>query len=289
MELTDLEVFQAVARHGGVLRAAEALSKAPSGVSARLTGLERELGTELFARQGRSMTLTAGGRAVLGYAERILNLAAEARACARGDLAAGPLRLGAMESTSAARLPELLGRYHALHPAVDLELSTGTTADLIRDVAGYVLDAAFVSEPVTAGGLARLPAFREELVLAAEAGHRPIESPGDMAGRALLVFKHGCAYRRRLEDWASAGGAPLGRIVELASYQTMLGCAASGMGVAIMPRSVAGMPPGAAGVSLHALPPDIALAETSLVWRTGNETAAIKALAEMVRGETPRR
>jgi DNA-binding transcriptional LysR family regulator len=282
MELTDLEVFRAVARLGGVTRAAEALSKVQSGVSARLTGLERELGAELFARKGRSMDLTSRGRAFLDYAERILILAEEARACVRGDIAAGPFRLGAMESTSASRLPELLGRYHSLHPQVALELTTGTTADLIRDVLGYGLDAAFVSEPVSAGGLERLAAFREELVLVAASDQEAITSPAQVATRALLVFRRGCAYRKRLEDWVSAGGAPPGRVVELSSYQTMLGCAASGMGVAIMPRSVADMAPGANGVSIHGLPPDIAQARTSLIWRAGNGTAAVRALAELV-------
>jgi len=109
-----------------------------------------------------------------------------------------------------------------------------------------------------------------------------ITSPAQVATRALLVFRRGCAYRKRLEDWASAGGAPLGRVVELSSYQTMLGCAASGMGVAIMPRSVADMAPGASGVSMHELPPDIAQAQTSLIWRAGNGTAAVRALAALV-------
>lgn len=283
MELTDLTVFRAVARHGGVNRAAEALNRVQSGVSARLRRLEEELGAELFARQGRGLTLTPGGRALLAYAEKILNLADEAAACVRGDAPAGPFRLGAMESTSASRLPALLGLYHARLPQVDLELCTGTTGGLVRDVLAHRLDAAFVSEPVSAGGLERLPAFVEELVLVAPAGHGVIDSPTDLGTLSLLVFGHGCAYRRRLEDWASAGGAPLGRVVELASYQAMIGCAASGMGVAIMPRSVTDVLPGSSGVRACELPAAIARAETSLVWRAGAASGPVKALCGLLR------
>ena len=283
MELTDLEIFQAVARLGGVTQAAARLNRVQSGLSARLSRLENELETKLFARQGRGMTLTASGRALLDYADKILLLVGEAKACVRGDVPAGPFRLGAMESTSASRLPVLLGKYHALHPRVALELTTGATADLVRDVAACRLDAAFVSEPVTAPGFEKTEAFREELVLVDAAGRPPMGGPEGLSGRTLLVFKQGCAYRRRLEEWIGSAGAPAGRTVELGSYQTMLGCAASGMGVAIMPRSVTDMLSGASGVSVHTLPPDLARAETSLIWRAGGATGAIRALAAMVR------
>ncbi|GFK93395.1 HTH-type transcriptional regulator GltR [Fundidesulfovibrio magnetotacticus] len=283
MDLTDLTVFQAVARSGGVTGAARRLNKVQSGVSARLRGLEDSLGVELFERRGRRMLLTSAGRTLLDYAGRILDLAEEARSAVSGGRAAGPFRLGAMESTSASRLPELLGAYHARHPDVRLELRSGTTGDLLRAVQACELDAAFVSEPVTEPGIERLPAFEEELVLAAPAGRAPIRQPADLAGSALLVFQHGCAYRRRLEEWAGAAGAP-GRVVELGSYQTMLGCAASGMGVAIMPRSVAGVLSGVPGVSLHALPPEVARAATSLVWRAGNPHGPLAALRAMLAG-----
>jgi len=282
MDLTDLAVFQAVAQSGGVTDAARRLHKVQSGVSARLRGLEDSLGVLLFERQGRRMRLTSAGRALLDYAGRILDLAEEARAAVSGGRVAGPFRLGAMESTSASRLPELLGAYHARHPEVRLELRAGTTGGLVQAVLACDLDAAFVSEPVTDPGLERLPAFEEELVLVAAAGREPIRDPAHLAGSALLVFQHGCAYRRRLEAWAASGGAPPGRVVELNSYQTMLGCAASGMGVAIMPRSVTGVLSGGPGVSLHALPPEAARASTSLVWRAGNPHGPLAALRGML-------
>ncbi len=283
MELTDLCVFQAVARHGGVTSAAVRLNKVQSGISARIQKLEVELGTALFARQGRRMVLTASGRTLLDYADKILLLSAEAASCVRGEIFKGPLRLGAMESTSASRLPRLLGEYHRRYPDVALELSTATTEELIRDVAGYALDAAFVSEPVTTEGLERRQAYAEELVLASAAGHTPIREPGDLGTGALLVFKRGCAYRRRLEDWTNTQpGQTARRVVELGSYQTMLGCAASGMGVAIMPRSVAELMPGSPGVSLHELPPEYAKAVTSLIWKQDNATEPLKALVRML-------
>ncbi|WP_243439540.1 LysR family transcriptional regulator [Fundidesulfovibrio soli] len=281
MELSDLQAFQAVAQCGGVTQAAQRLNKVQSGVSARIKNLERELGVELFARQGRGMVLTANGRSLLDYADKILLLAREAVASVTGQAPSGRFRLGAMESTSASRLPQLLGAFHTRYPEVALELTTGTSADLARAVREFGLDAAFVSEPVHGEGLEKRPAYREELVLVAASTQPALTSPERLGSLALLVFSHGCAYRKRLEDWAASGGkAP--RTVELGSYQTMLGCAASGMGVAIMPRSVTGLLAGTAGVSVHELPPEISRVRTSLVWRKGDRTGAVRALAAML-------
>lgn len=288
MELSDLQAFQAVAQCGGVTQAAQRLNKVQSGVSARIKNLERELGVELFARQGRGMVLTANGRSLLGYADRILLLAREAVDSVAGQAPSGRFRLGAMESTSASRLPQLLGAFHSRYPEVALELVTGTSAELARSVREYGLDAAFVSEPVSAEGLEKRPAYREELVLVAALTQPALTSPERLGPLALLVFSHGCAYRKRLEDWAASGGREAPRTVELGSYQTMLGCAASGMGVAIMPRSVTGLLAGTAGVSVHELPPEISRVQTSLVWRKGGRTGAVRALAAMLEEQAAR-
>ena len=109
MDLVDLGTFAAVARHGGVTRAAGALNTVQSNVTARLKALETELGARLFERHSRGVALTAAGRRLLPYAGRIQALVEEARqATAEDGIPRGPLRLGAMETTAALRLPPLL-------------------------------------------------------------------------------------------------------------------------------------------------------------------------------------
>src|SRR5207302_5892325 len=121
--MTDLMTFSAVARTGGITRAAEALNTVQSNVTQRIKALEAEIGTPLFERHSRGMTLTGAGRRLLPYAERMAALCREAVLAARDDgEAKGPLAIGSMETTAAVRLPALLADFHRRFPAVRLTL-----------------------------------------------------------------------------------------------------------------------------------------------------------------------
>src|SRR6202163_2448601 len=79
MDLSDLRVFSAVVREGGVTRAAERLNRVQSNVTKRIRQLEDDLATPLFIRAGKRLHSTPGGQILLGYADRLLALADEAR------------------------------------------------------------------------------------------------------------------------------------------------------------------------------------------------------------------
>src|SRR4029453_8097302 len=166
VELTDLMTFSAVARTGGITRAAEALNTVQSNVTQRVKALEAEIGTALFERHSRGMTLTGAGRRLLPYAQRMAALARGALRAAREDgEPKGPLNIGSMETTAAVRLPALLAGFHRRFPAVRLSLRTSTTADLVAVVLDGSLDGAFVAGPIEHADLTSTVAFREELVL----------------------------------------------------------------------------------------------------------------------------
>src|ERR1700748_1717744 len=83
VELTDLLTFSAVARSGGITRAAEELNTVQSNVTQRIKALEAEIGTALFERHSRGMTLTGAGRRLLPYAQRMAALSREGVLAAR--------------------------------------------------------------------------------------------------------------------------------------------------------------------------------------------------------------
>src|SRR4029453_7681887 len=135
VELTDLMTFSAVARTGGITRAAEALNTVQSNVTQRVKALEAEIGTALFERHSRGMTLTGAGRRLLPYAQRMAPLAREAVLAAGEDgEPKGPLAVGSMGPPAAVRLPSLLAEFHRRFPAVRLSLRTSPTADLVAAV-----------------------------------------------------------------------------------------------------------------------------------------------------------
>ncbi len=244
MELTDLQTFAAVARTGGITRAAETLNTVQSNVTQRIKALEAEIGAALFERHSRGMTLTGAGRRLLPYAQRMAALSREAMLAARDDgEPKGPLAIGSMETTAAVRLPTLLADFHRRFPAVRLSLRTATTADLVAAVLEGSLDGAFVAGPVAHADLNATLAFREELVLVTA---RHLTSLAELraatpeSGPTALVFRTGCTYRQRLEQVLTEFGWPSATRFELGTLDGMIGCVAAGMGVTLLPRAVAG-------------------------------------------------
>lgn len=268
MDLPALRLFRAVAQEGSVTRAAARLHCVQSNVSARLAQLENKLGKPLFHRVGRRLLITAEGTQLLGYAERLLQLAEEAQAALQGNGApAGKLRIGAMETTAAARLPAVLAAFHRQHAAVELLLETGPTDYLVQAVLEHRLDAALVAAPVRQAALAQQQVFEEELSLITDRGHRAIHAARDVETSTLLVFRSGCAYRRRLEAWFAEAGTTPARVLEFGTFEAIIGCVAAGMGVSLMPQAIVRQRHLGKSIRCHPLPARVARVKTLLVWR----------------------
>ena len=171
MDASDLKIFEAAARLGGMNRAAAELNTVQSNVTVRIQALEADLGRPLFERHSRGVSLTAAGRRLLPYADKVARLLADARRAARDDgVPRGALTIGSLETTAAVRLTPLLTRYATEHPGVDLVLRTGTTRELVSDVLEQRVDGAFVCGPVAHPDLEEQVMFREELVVLAAPG-----------------------------------------------------------------------------------------------------------------------
>ncbi len=284
MELSDLRIFRAVVREGGVTRAAERLHRVQSNVTTRIRQLEEDLGVAIFIREGKRLHLAPAGGVLLDYADRLLALAEEARGAVLDARPRGTLRLGAMESTAAVRLPGLISEYHRRHPKVVLELRTGNPQVLASAILAGELDAALVAEPIADAPFEKTFAFDEELVIVAAAGHRRIGKNTTLP-RTIIVFEPGCPHRKRLEDlYASRHEIPERRI-ELGSYHAMLGCIVAGMGIALIPKSVLTTFPEKKRLSVHELGRTENRARTVLIWRKGAGSANVKALEEVLRNK----
>jgi DNA-binding transcriptional LysR family regulator len=281
MDLSDLRIFSAVVRQGGVTRAAERLHRVQSNVTTRVRQLEDELGIRLFVREGKRLHLAPAGKILLDYADRLLALAEEARAAVQDSRPRGVFRLGAMESTAAVRLPGPLTEYGRCHPDVVLELRTGNPTELARAILAGELDAALVAEPIADAPFEKVTAFEEEPVIVASADHPPIAA-NSAPPKTIIVFEHGCPHRKRLEAWYDERGEMPERIVELGSYHAMLGCVVAGMGAALLPRSVLDTFPERRRLSVHPLPRGQDRIPTVLIWRKGASSPNAKALAEIL-------
>jgi DNA-binding transcriptional LysR family regulator len=282
MELSDLNVFRTVVQAGGITRAAEKLNRVQSNVTTRIRQLEDQLGVELFIREGKKLHLSPAGKVLLDYADRLLDLANEARESVHDAKPRGLFRLGAMESTASVRLPAPLSEYCRRYPEVTLELRTGNCDRLVGMVLRGEIDAALTAGAIPDVPFEKIAIFEEEMVIVAAAGHPPIKSPRDALSRTVLVFETGCPYRKWLEDWFALKGEMPERMIEMSSYHAMLGCAVVGMGISLLPRMVLGTFPERKRLSIHELPPKVNKAVTWLVWRKGARSPKLSALMEIL-------
>lgn len=281
-----LEIFRVVAIEQSVTRAAQRLQRVQSNVTTRIQQLEEELGASLFLRDGKCMTLTAEGQRFLEYAEKLLALAEEARQSLHPGKPGGHLRIGAMESTSASRLPGPLARYHSLWPNVHLTISTGTTRDLMDAVLARKTDCALVADPASLDadgttaealdpGLDATRVFSEQLMLVLPAQHGGVSSVDNPGIRTLAGFARGCTYRQIAENWFASNSTTPGEkltVLEVNSYHAILACVAAGSCIAILPQSVLDLQRQPLDVRTH----PIMTVDTLLIRRTAYSTPAFE-------------
>ena len=236
----QVEGFVAVAREGNLRRAAELLFVSQPALTARIQGLEAELGTPLFRRTRSGMELTHAGRAFLPYAQRALESlrggAALVTELSQGVV--GELAIGAAPAVSAYVLPELLARYTERHPNVRLVVRTSHSEALVDMVVRGEVQLAVVREMRDAR-ITNKPLFEDELVLVAPPDH-PFAQAGKIDisaihGAQLILFDRTSSYYDLTNAlFRSAGVVPRG-VMELDNIEAAKRMVERGLGVALLP------------------------------------------------------
>jgi DNA-binding transcriptional LysR family regulator len=281
MNFADLQVFKSVVEEGGVIRAASKLHRVPSAVTTRIKHLEASMGVKLFHRDRQRLHLSPAGELLLGYADRLIQLSEEARDVVTGTTPRGVFKLGALESTTASRLPPILAGFHTRYPDVRLELTTGTNDSLLGQLGERRIDAAFIAEAPRGEALEHIPVFSERLTLISSADHAAIKRPRDIEGESLIAFPEGCAYRRVLQRWLGAESLVTFRVLDLSSYHAIVACVTAGAGIALVPESVIEAMPHVK-VRQHPIPRAQSQITTPLIWRHGEISASVLALRTLL-------
>jgi LysR family transcriptional regulator, cell division regulator len=279
MDAGDLKVFAAVARLGGMNRAAAELHTVQSNVTARIQALEADIGCTLLDRHSRGVSLTPAGQRLLPYADQVARILADARRAARDDgVPNGILTIGSLETTAALRLTPLLTRFAADYPEVDLVLRTGTTRELLGDVLEQRVDGAFVCGPVSHPDIEEETAFSEELVILTAPDVASLEQALDAGAVRLVVLRAGCSYRQMLETLLARRGIVVQRQLEFGTLEAIFGCVSAGLGITMLPRALVGGIWDAGRVRVHTLPPADALVRTMFIRRRkGFTSSALRA------------
>lgn len=176
LSLYKLEIFAAVIQAGSFSAAAQRLYMTQPAVSQHIQDLEHSLGTSLFIRGRRGVTLTVSGETLYNYTKRILSLVAEAESQVTNveHLSSGQLTLGATSGVSTYLLPDWLQGFREKYPQLNIALQTAVTSQTIKGVMEHKLDIAFVEgelEKLQRKGLAHMVLRPVTMVVAVGQGH----------------------------------------------------------------------------------------------------------------------
>lgn len=242
MELQQLKTFATIAKTQSFTKASEILDYAQSSLSAQIRLLEDELDTKLFERMGRKVFLTKEGEKFLGYAEKILALAKEAKEAVSGsDTPKGTLVIGAPESICVYRLPVILQEYKRLYPAVEIILKIGTCPELFGWIRNNTIDIAILMDTrITPEDLV-IEALREEpMVLIAGEIHalakKEKTKPQHLENQQLIMIEKDCCYRSQFETQLETAKIQPASTLEVGSIETIKKCVISGLGLSLLPK-----------------------------------------------------
>ncbi|WP_078888340.1 LysR family transcriptional regulator [Streptomyces sclerotialus] len=236
-----LAQFEAVARHEHVTRAAYELGMPQPTLSRAIVRLEEELGVALFARHGRTLSLSPAGRAFLASVERALSDIERAAESVRADAdpAAGKVAFGFLHTLGSETVPGLLRTFRADHPKVRFQLvQTYGEAMLDRLRAGD-LDLCLTSPVPDAPGLVarRLDEQKLRLVVPDDhplAGRKRIRL-AEAADELFVSLEAGFGLRRITDALCAEAGFTPKVAFEGEEAETLRGLVAAGLGVALLP------------------------------------------------------
>ncbi|MEV5179382.1 LysR family transcriptional regulator [Streptomyces werraensis] len=233
--------FAGVARTEHVTRAAQEMQVPQSTLSRALVRLEDDLGVELFARHGRTVSLTPAGRTFYASVERALDEIGRAAETVRADAdpATGKVAFGFLHTMGAETVPGLLHAFRADHPGIRFSLVQNYGEAMLEGLRGGELDLCLTSPVPSAPDLVARRLDEQKLRLVVPADHRLAARRrvrlAEAADETFVTLEPGYGLRRITDDLcAQAGFAP--RIAfEGEEAETLRGLVAAGLGVALLP------------------------------------------------------
>ncbi len=242
VELKHLRALRAVAEKGTFWAASSELNASLSTVSDHIAALEALVGQRLIERSRgkRTVELTEAGRVLLGHAEAIESrlLAAEAdfRAYAAGR--SGTLRVGIYQSVGNKVLPEVMRRFTARWPNVDVQLTEESfDLSLVEAVERGDLDLSFAIQPIPDGPFEVRELMRDPYVLVTAAGSalaRGRPAAADLAGVPMVGYQHG-RHQDLAEDFLLGRGVRPRIVFRSNDNVTVQAMVGAGLGVALAP------------------------------------------------------
>ena len=236
MTLAQLQSFVLVARLGSVKAAAAQLEVTEPAVSVAVAALRKELGDELFVREGRGIALTAGGRRLAALASEILGLAEQARRSVHDS--AGQRRLQVVATNVVAEhIGPLIEAFTARDEGLEIAIEAVPGASFADRLEHRQADIALGPHPglERASTIATVPFLRCRLIIVSAPSHplagRPDVGPAELAGERWLVGPPDIDPTTATGLFFARNGLAPADISSYSSHAAAIAAAAAGEGI----------------------------------------------------------
>jgi DNA-binding transcriptional LysR family regulator len=240
--LRQMEVFVATAQKGNVTHAAATLGMTQSAASMALADFENQLGTKLFDRIGKRLSLNDEGRGLYAKAVEILERSQELESWSQQALRAADLRLGASSTIGNYLLPQLIGKFSAAWPGSRVQLEVGNTRHVIEAIRHFGIDVGFVEGPCLDPEIEPIFWQQDELAICAAPTH-PLALREGLDAEALrgaqwILRERGSGTREVVEQLLTGQLGEIRLGMELGGSEAIKRAVESGMGISCLPRIV---------------------------------------------------
>jgi len=243
-DITDLQLFVAIADAANISRGASLCHLAPSSASLRMRKLEDAIGTPLFKRQARGVELTPAGLVMLDHARRCLWQLEEMNAAlapyARGVL--GHLKVFANSNAIVSFLPDDVQGFLHSHPSVRIHLEETLSRDVVQCVADGRADVGVTAWPGTHREVNFFPYREDRLVVITAREHawarRSNITFAECLDQPFVTMRADSAIQTYIFDRAHELGRRLDSRIQVPGLQAVVGLVRSGAGIGIVPRTI---------------------------------------------------
>ncbi|MEP2707648.1 MAG: LysR family transcriptional regulator [Roseibium sp.] len=233
MTLEQLKTFLAVARMGGVRKAAEQMHVSQPAVSARISKLETYLGTELFSRTSSGVVLTRKGVLLRQHAEQMMDIIERIKGDVMAeDSISSLLRVGVAETVAQTWLPEFLSELHRTFPRLNIEVSVDISINLREMLLDRSLDLTLLMGPISDYSVDNLdlPPFELDWYCPVA-----VKNP-DLSNMPVITYNRNSRPHRELTQELRDRYGNTAQIFPTNSLSTGFEMVATGIGVGILPK-----------------------------------------------------
>jgi DNA-binding transcriptional LysR family regulator len=288
-DLVDLRLFVNVVDTLSLTRGAERSHLSTPAASARIRKMEQALGTQLFYRIAQGLAPTSAGHTVLRHALVILGQVGQLTGELRGNAGSmtGNIRLYANTLSISEFIPPALQKFLLNFPGMNIDLHERASVDIARALKQGAADIGIVSADIPSEGLECMPYRTERLVLVTPRGHplagsKPIDF-GQTLDADYIGLKEDTALQSFIMRAASREGVPMKLRIQVNNFEALCSLVDSGVGVAIIPESVARRHAQRFHIAIVALRDDWAIRDLKIAVRDMQSLAApAKALIEVL-------